>query len=293
MDMNNVHVLYRVQPGNEEELETAELNFSVVQLRSRVPSNSIVVARYSALPNYRELEADLETFGSKLINSSEQHRYIASLDYANDLDDLTFKTWHHFQDIPQHYRDKPFVVKGKTNSKKFEWSTKMFAKDFNSAVRIGSELLTDSMIAEQGILVREFVPLEIFETGVTGMPMANEWRLFFYKDKRLADGFYWSILEDMSPVDAARAEFELTGRPFAQQCANIISKKANFFAIDIARTKSGEWICVEVNDGQMSGLCDSVDPNELYSNLVQALTAEPIESFEKRVTPAFGKKRGL
>lgn len=267
-------VLFRAQPGGEEELAAAGESFPVFPIRSQVPPGSLAIARYSALPNYRELEADLATFGSRLINTAEQHDYIASLAYAEDLGELTFKTWHDFQSIPQGFRDKPFVVKGKTNSKKFEWATKMFAKDFAAVVRVGSELMTDSMIAQQGLSIRQYIPLETFEVGVTGMPMANEWRLFFYKERLLADGFYWSIVEDESKIEAARPDFESSGRAFAQKCALIIAKRADFFVLDIAKTQDGEWICVEVNDGQMSGLNDSVDPAKLYSALSESLRLE-------------------
>lgn len=269
-----VEVLFRAQPGSEEELSAARSVFPVKALRSRIEPGSLVIARYSALPNYRELEGDLETFGSRLINSAAQHDYIASLAYAADLGELTFQTWHEFHAVPRELRDQPFVVKGKANSKKFEWATKMFAKDFAAAVRVGAELMTDSMIAEQGVVIRRHHELEIFETGVTGMPMANEWRLFFHKERLLADGFYWAILDDMSPVERARPEFEASGRAFARKCAAIIAKRAEFFAIDIAKTASGEWICVEVNDGQMSGLNDSVDPMALYGGLKSSLELE-------------------
>jgi hypothetical protein len=36
--------------------------------------------------------------------------------------------------------------------------------------------------------------------------------------------------------------------------------------MDIAKTQSGEWIVIELNDGQMSGLSEN-DPNVLYKNL--------------------------
>ena len=41
-------------------------------------------------------------------------------------------------------------------------------------------------------------------------------------------------------------------------------------AIDVAQTESGEWIVVELNDGQMSGLSEN-NPEVLYKNLTTVL----------------------
>ena len=43
------------------------------------------------------------------------------------------------------------------------------------------------------------------------------------------------------------------------------------FVVDVAKTASGEWIVVELNDGQQSGL-SCCNPIELYSNISRVLT---------------------
>ena len=48
----------------------------------------------------------------------------------------------------------------------------------------------------------------------------------------------------------------------------LIQRYANFFVLDIAKTESGDWILVEINDGQMSGL-SMCNPHQLYSKLQQ------------------------
>ena len=49
---------------------------------------------------------------------------------------------------------------------------------------------------------------------------------------------------------------------------------ASFFVLDVAETASGEWIVVEVNDAQMSGL-SGVDPAKLYANMANVLRQNP------------------
>ena len=49
-----------------------------------------------------------------------------------------------------------------------------------------------------------------------------------------------------------------------------MSEYANFFVLDLAEKKSGGWVLVEINDGEMSGLSEN-DPDMLYSNLRKSI----------------------
>lgn len=42
---------------------------------------------------------------------------------------------------------------------------------------------------------------------------------------------------------------------------------SNFFTMDIAKKKNGEWIIMELGDGQVAGLPNNADKNEFYENL--------------------------
>ncbi|MFK7949571.1 MAG: ATP-grasp domain-containing protein [Saprospiraceae bacterium] len=41
--------------------------------------------------------------------------------------------------------------------------------------------------------------------------------------------------------------------------------KSNFFTMDIAKQKNGDWIIMELGDGQVSGLADNVDKALFYN----------------------------
>jgi hypothetical protein len=275
LNPENPVILFRKGFDSDGEAAAASAHLPVVGLRSAVPPNSLVVGRYACLPYYGELVADLAHKGSRLINSHEQHSYIANFDYYEDIREHTFPTWFACSDVPTSHRwGRAFVVKGRTNSRKLQWSTHMHATDWPSAVKLSAELANDPLIGPQGLIVREYVPLETLEIGINRMPITNEWRLFFYKDTLLASGYYWAIIDDESKVDAARPDFEARGIPFAKMIAGILAERANFFVIDIARTAAGEWKVVEVNDGQQSGLNHFVQASELYANLAAALVQE-------------------
>jgi hypothetical protein len=82
----------------------------------------------------------------------------------------------------------------------------------------------------------------------------------------LAVTYYWGSadvipdIKDLPPIAYEKA----------QEAANILSQNINFFVIDMAETQSGDWILIEANDGQMSGL-NGIDPDVLYSKLKEKL----------------------
>lgn len=269
-------VLMRATRYEEDELRVATASFPVYRYRTEVPAGSLVVGRYANLPYHRELEQDIQNLGSRLINTTAEHNYVANFDYYEDLADVTFPTWFRAEEIPFSVRNKPLIVKGRTNSRKQSWGQLMYAPDFVTAGRIAAELRCDGLLGQQGIIFRQYEPLEAFEiSAISGLPFANEWRIFYYKGTRLAHGYYWSGIEDWSLVDKALPDFEAHGLPFADAVAQRLADKIPFVVIDVAKTAAGVWRVVELNDGCQAGLNDSVPADTLYANLRQCLNRKP------------------
>jgi hypothetical protein len=255
-------ILFRKEYSTEEEFEIAKKYFDVVELRSDVPSNSLVIGRYSTLPFYNELERDLKNNGSKLINSHQQHSWIADFEWYHLLKDFTFETWFNATEIP----DVPMVVKGRTNSRKHEWNKKMFANNKREAIDIMIELQADSLIGSQGVVFRRYEPLKTYEIGINGLPFTDEYRVFYFKGEVISTGYYWTQAKDVN------RQLPTDGLYFAQMLGHTIAKHgyANFFVCDIARKANGGWVLVEINDGQQSGLSEN-NADTLYHNLNVAL----------------------
>jgi len=249
----------------DAELETAKNYFDVVNFRSEIPAGSLVIPRYSSLPFHDELERDVTNLGSKLVNSYEQHRWIANFEYYSFLCEFTAQTWFDWE-LPDCDYDGPFVVKGRTNSRKHDWNRKMFAKNKREAIQVGCELMQDSLIGQQGIVYRKYIPLRTYEIGLNGLPFTNEWRFFYLGNKCLSYGYYWSIAEK-TDWEVPQAAID-----FANSIADRVQHAVNFFVLDVAETEAGEWILIEVNDGTMSGLSLN-DPNVLYKNLRDEICA--------------------
>lgn len=267
-------ILFRKSLESEGEFDIAKKYLPAIEYRSLVPSGSLVIPRYSCLPFYQELEAELAAFGSRIVNSYTQHSWIAdAMSWAGPgglLEGRTPRTWDNWVDLPT---DKAFVLKGRTNSRKQQWDSHMFASNRKWVPVVASRLLDDTFISQQGLLVREYVPLRRLGGGLNKLPISNEWRTFWYADHGnymlLAKGFYWGSHPELREA----ASFPFAGVEFASECASLIAEAnaAHFFVLDVAETADGSWILVEVNDGSMSGL-GLVDPHMLYANLSVALS---------------------
>lgn len=260
--MNNFCIFFKQPFYEKEEYNNCIKYFDVYQSRMLIPKNNIVICRYSMYPYYLELENDLKYNNSKLINSYYEYKFIASFDYYDVVKNYTPKTWFE-QNFHLCNYDGPFVVKGKTKSKKENWNQLMFAETKEKALDIAKQL---RMFEEnnEGIIFREYIPLKTFEKGINGIPFSNEWRFFFLKNNLIDFGYYWSIAENIDH------KIKNNGIEFAKNIANIIKDYCTFFVLDIAETINGDWILIEINEGQNSGL-STIDPDSFYSKLFKAM----------------------
>lgn len=261
-------ILYR--GGREcmdgEELKAASNYFPCITSRMAIERDQFVIGRYSVLPFYRELELDTLSVGARLINTYEQHLYVADLqNWVADLDGLTPRTWDRLDAIPDQ---GPFILKGATNSKKFQWKTHMFARDKREAGEVYSRLCEDGLIGQQQIYIRAYVPLMTYFEDVIGLPVTKEYRFFVYKEEILSGGYYWSSHAVELEEQFGPEEFNpnKVPRSFLREVLRKIGTKVSFYTLDVAETSGGDWIVIELNDGQMSGLSMN-DPMVLYAQL--------------------------
>lgn len=257
----NYKILFRNPKANASEVTHAiDAGFCVTDSRT-LCKDSIIIGRYSVLPYYNELVKDLKHLNSELINSYNEHLYIANFEWYDDLTNYTFKSYYdyNFSSAPEG----EYVVKGVTNSKKGRWNTCMFAANKQEALNIAAELAGDLYIGYQKIVYRKYEKLKTYSIGINGIPITDEFRFFFYKDQLIDYGYYWDIV-DIKPV----CNTEMI--EYAKMIAKIVSQKTNFFVIDVATTDKNEFRVVELNDGQMSGL-SYIDSLTFYKNLRKIL----------------------
>jgi len=266
----NPIIIYRDDIDWRQEAEFAKKHFTCYNSRLKVKAGDLVIARFSALPFFKEQENDYKEIGAQMINNYTEHNYIADLgNWYWDLADFTPKTWNDLVSLPEK---GPFILKGETNSKKFFWKDLMYAEDKKAAIDIYGKLCADSMLQYQKIYIRQYIPLETYMIGLQGLPITKEFRFFCYKDQILSGGFYWSShVEELSEIPNS----DEVPREFLYKIINIVKENTNYYVIDVAKTQSGEWIVIELNDGTCSGLSEN-NPDILYKNLKKCLDNDKI-----------------
>ncbi|MCJ8288343.1 MAG: ATP-grasp domain-containing protein [Crocinitomicaceae bacterium] len=220
---------------------------------------------------YRNLYHGLLNKNIRLINSPSEYQHCHYLpdSYAkietktpksNWTTDLTYST---IQRLTKEFGESPIIVKDFVKSEKHNWEDACFMPNASDSNHVKSvvdkflELRGDSL--NEGLVFRQFVELEyLTEHSKSGMPLTKEFRIFFV-NKRIVKVFdYWD-----------EGEYGDT-KPELDEFIEIAQKiNSNFFTMDIAKMKNGDWIIMELGDGQVAGLPDNADRNEFYENLIE------------------------
>ena len=207
---------------------------------------------------YRKLYELLLGKGYRLINTPEQYEQCHHLpSWYGKLAGITAKSvWT--RRVPSEaeiiqllisFESKPLIVKDYVKSRKHEWEEACFipnASDIRRAMQVINNFISrqENDLAG-GIVLREYLSLKMLGCHEKShMPIANEIRVFCIRHKPFAYIQYWS-----------GAELHATS-----ECQDLISSclnlDSNFYTIDLAQQENGEWIVIEVGDGQVSGLQD-------------------------------------
>jgi hypothetical protein len=258
----NPAILFRMHPDYAGELVECGKRFLTFTTRTELKFIDVVIGRYSVLPFYKETYVDCMAMGAKLINNPYQHQWISDFEWYGDVASAYIPT-------PQTYFDEDFwrapegeyVVKGRTNSRKLWWNKQMFAPNKRRASEIAGDLMGDSLIGPQGVVYRKYVPLKKLGEGLNGLPFTNEWRFFYLGDNLVDYGYYWS---NSDCIEEATIDDNVV--KLVNSWAKVVSQHTNFFVLDVAQTEAGNWILIEINDAQMSGLSE-IPADRFYENL--------------------------
>ena len=166
------------------------------------------------------------------------------------------------------FGDAPVVVKDFVKSRKHEWAEACFipsAADREAVERVvGRFLELQGEDLAEGLVFREYVEFE--PVGVhprSGMPLTEEYRIFWL------DGVpvFWSPYWDEGDYRGSEPPIER----FAGVAAAVRSR---FFTMDVARRRDGDWMIVELGDGQVSGLPRESDADRFYAALTTGLARQ-------------------
>jgi len=219
---------------------------------------------------YTSLYSALEKRGLVLINSPDQYIHCHHLPESWPLmAERTPKTiWmpreHDHDNIMTAlsvFKGAPIILKDYVKSQKHYWNEACFipdSADSESVRRVVAKFLELQGDIQGGLVFREFLDLE--PVGIhqaSGMPMSLEFRVFVLDGKPFFTCPYWEEGDYPPGIELPLGEFSEIFRAI----------KSRFFAADLARTRTGQWVIVELGDGQVSGL-----PKSMARDFYRALT---------------------
>ena len=225
---------------------------------------------------YRILYYDLLNKNYKLINTVEEYQnchYLPdSLQFIGHRTPVTVfekvSSGDYFNTLLEKVKifgNSPVIIKDYVKSEKHDWHTACFVTDASDTEQLKKTI--DNFLHLRGQYLNEGIVIRAFEelNGLTihsksGMPLTEEYRLFFLNKQLLAIYNYW----EEGTYDLAKPDT----KEFDELAATIDS---NFFSMDIARTKSDGFIIIELGDGQVAGLPDRADKGDFYMRLKEAI----------------------
>lgn len=204
----------------------------------------------------------------RLVNTLEQHRTAMEFDRFYPLiADLTPKSVF-IDGMSQLERiaDElifPVFVKGAVKSNKDQGWDAVIANDLTELRTLVQSTMQNAYRTRGKVIIRELVKLRTVATDVNGFPIGREYRAFVYEQDILDYGFYWDEYDDTYPLSSDDRE---SIRALAVDTARRVD--VPFVSVDLAQVESGQWIVIEIGDGQFSGL-SQISPLRLWQKLSQ------------------------
>lgn len=265
--IGNIAVLLR-KTGNDVYDFDFRNNFECRSVVSEVEAP--VLLHIGAVEDYAGVEATLEDMGMKLLVHEGEHLRCSTIEewYPSLKDKTPFTKI--YDELPQAEEllndfSFPVFIKGNRQTNRHKKSQCIIESvDQYNALR--EEWKHDSILSWQKVAVREYVPLQVIDADSYPdmVPISYEFRFFYFEGKCMAYGPYWYMGHKYTlPERALQEVLKLTDWA-AQRLA------VSFPAIDVAKTASGEWIIIEVNDAQESGFVGT-NPLVLWNNTIEAM----------------------
>ena len=228
-----------------------------------------VLLHIGAVEDYAGIEDMLEQMGMKLLVHEAEHLRCSTIEgwYSALKDKTPFtKVFDELPPVGEILKDFkfPVFIKGNRQTNRHKKS-QCIIEDAEAYETLRNEWEKDPILSWQKVAVREYVQLQtIDETSYPDMvPISYEFRFFYFEGKCMAYGPYWYMGHQYS-LDEKELTEVLKLTDWAAERLLV-----TFPSIDVAKTASGEWIIIEVNDAQESGFV-GINPLTLWNNTIEA-----------------------
>lgn len=261
----------------EELIDPERVSTATKRIKAGGQLKKVIYRGWMLTPTqYSILYNDLMSKNFQLINSVEQYQNCHYLpDSLRFIEGRTPRTvFEKFEnetsiekliDKAKVFGHAPVILKDYVKSEKHDWDSACYVRDASDEDELSRSIRTlinlRGRYLNEGIVIRAFVALnDLTIHSKSGMPLTEEYRLFFCNNQLIGMYDYWDEGE-YSPSKPDTAEFE--------EIAKRID--SNFFSMDIARQKNGELIIIELGDGQVAGIPERADVAEFYQKLRNSL----------------------
>ena len=206
-----------------------------------------------SIERYTEIYHEALKKNIKLLNSPVQHQKAQEFDLSYPLiKDCTPKSEIVYKlEECQKVVEKlglPLFVRGAARSKKTLGWKACVAETVEELEEIVKDLLNNPYRSRGRAIVRKLVNLRYSRTSKEGFPLGREYRVFLYNDQVVGYGYYWDGLDPLMSVDETEEKIILN---LAKKVAQKL--EVPFIAVDVGQLVDGQWVIVEVNDGQFAG----------------------------------------
>lgn len=228
-----------------------------------------VLLHIGAVEDYAGIEEMLEKMGMKLLVTEGEHLRCSTIEgwYPILRNQTPFtKIYDELPQVENLLQDFsfPIFIKGNRQTNRHKKS-QCIIEDVKAYERLRKEWNKDHILSWQKVAVREYVPLQTIDaTSYPDMvPLSYEFRFFYFEGKCMTYGPYWTMGRQYT-LEEEELEEVLNLTDWAAEQLDVI-----FPAIDVAKTASGEWIIIEVNDAQESGMAGA-NPMTLWNHTIEA-----------------------
>jgi len=261
---------------NFEDLISSNPNRAVRNVKSQADTLGIYRGWMLKPPQYEQLYNALMSRGIQLINDRTAYQHCHYLPDSYDViapytpQTIWFKTdknvsMSEVMEKISVFGSQPLILKDYVKSQKHYWNEACYIPDASDSATVERvtkrflELQGDDL--NEGLVFRAFVDFEPLSTHVkSGMPLTKEFRIFYVDGEPLTSIEYW----DQGDYQSLK--------PPVEQFSTVANKiQSRFFTMDIAKRKDGDWMIVELGDGQVAGLPEKANAVDFYSSLTDQL----------------------
>jgi len=273
-------------------VDTNSLRHPTLKLRKTSPGELLIYRGWMLTPSdYEALYRAAWKLGYRMINTPSEYRYCHELPrcYADLKGSTPESVWFESKltfeerldaekpaydleaittEVQAKLGEGPYIIKDFVKSRKHEWDSACFIAGPGDIKRVAETFIErQGEFLVGGLVFRKFEPLKLVgEHPKSKIPLFNEIRNWGCRGGPLITHTYWGPDEGGGGIVMPHGVISLATLR-GEASMNTPTIKSNFYTMDLAMLDDGNWIIIELGDGQVAGLPEHVDAKDFYTQL--------------------------